>query len=109
MTVRHVLVDVFLWLGVGLVVVSCVGVLAYRSVYDRLHFTAPLNLGAICIAVAVVIQEDFSLVGNKALLIAAFLLAAGPLLAHATGRAARHAERGDWRIGSDEKIEVEEP
>lgn len=109
MSVRQVLVIVFLWLGVGLVVVSCLGVLAYRSAYDRLHFTSPLNLGAILIAIAVVIHEDFSLVGNKALLIAAFLVGAGPLLAHATGRAAREAERGDWQIGADEEIEVEEP
>lgn len=109
MIARQVAVNVFLWLGVALVLVSCVGVLAYRSVYDRLHFTAPLNLGAICIAVAVLIHEDFSIVGDKALLVAAFLLGAAPLLAHATGRAARYAERGDWRIGSEEEIEVEDP
>ncbi len=109
MTARQVVVNVFLWLGVALVLVSCLGVLAYRSAYDRLHFTAPLNLGAICIAVAVVIHEDFSMVGDKALLIAAFLLGAAPLLSHATGRAARYTERGDWRIGSEEEIEVEEP
>ena len=108
MIVRQVAVNVFLWLGVALVLISCVGVLAYGSVYDRLHFTAPLNLGAIFIAIAVVIHEDFSLVANKAILIAVFLLVASPVLALATGRAARHAERGDWRIGSDEEIEVEE-
>lgn len=108
MIARQIAAGVLLWLGVALVVASCVGVLAYRSAYDRLHFTSPLNLGAICIAISVVIHEDFSLVGNKALLVAAFLLAAGPVLAHATARAARHAERGDWRIGRDEEIEVEE-
>ncbi len=108
MIVRHIAVNVFLWLGVALVLVSCLGVLAFENVYDRLHFTSPLTLGAICIAIAVVIHEDFSLVGNKAILIALFLLLASPVLTHATGRAARRAERGDWRLEEDEHVEVEE-
>jgi monovalent cation/proton antiporter MnhG/PhaG subunit len=106
--VRQVAVNVFLWLGVALVLISCLGVLLFGSVYDRLHFSAPAVLGSICIAIAVVIHEDFSLIGDKAILIAAFLLIASPVLGHATGRSARQAERGDWQIGADEKIEVEE-
>lgn len=109
MIVRQVLVNVFLWLGVVLVLMSCLGVLVFPSVYDRLHFTAPITLGAFCIAIAVLIHEDFSLVGNKALLIAVFMLSTSPLITHATGRAARFAERDDWRIAEDEQIEVEEP
>ena len=108
MIVRQIAVNFFLWLGVALVLISCIGVLVFGSVYDRLHFTAPSTLGAICVAIAVVIHEDFSLIGNKALLIAAFLLVASPLLAHATGRAGRIAERGSWQLGSDENVEVEE-
>ena len=108
MIVRQVAVNFFLWLGVALLLVSCIGVLVFGNVYDRLHFTAPSTLGAICVAIAVVIHEDFSLIGNKAILIAAFLLIASPLLAHATGRAARIAERGNWQLGPDEEVEVEE-
>ena len=108
MIVRQIAVNFFLWLGVALVLISCIGVLVFGYVYDRLHFTAPSTLGAICVAIAVVIHEDFSLIGNKALLIAAFLLVASPLLAHATGRAARIAERGSWQLGADENVEVEE-
>jgi multicomponent Na+:H+ antiporter subunit G len=108
MILRQILVNVFLWLGVALVLMSCLGVLVFPSVYDRLHFTSPVTLGAICIAIAVLIHEDFSLVGNKALLIAVFMLCTAPLITHATGRAARYAERDDWRPGEDEDIEVEE-
>ena len=107
MIVRQIAVNFFLWLGVALVLISCVGVLAFGSVYDRLHFTGPSALGGICIAVAVVIHEDLSLIGNKAILIAAFLLVASPLLAHATGRAARIAEQGSWQPHPDEEVEVE--
>lgn len=108
MIVRQVLVNVFLWLGVGLVLLSCLGVLVFPGVYDRLHFTAPVTLGAICIAIAVLIHEDFSLVGNKALLIAVFMLFTAPLITHATGRAARFDEHGDWGIAEDEQIQVED-
>ena len=107
--VRQVFVNLFLWVGVGLVLMSCAGVLVFRNAFDRLHFTGPVTLGALCIATAVVIHESFSLVGDKAILIAIFMLLTAPLITHATGRAARIATRGDWRIGEDEKIEVEEP
>ena len=55
---------------------------------------------------AVVVQKSFSLVGDKAILVAVFLLVVSPLLTHLTGRAARIAEHGDWR---HDDIEVEEP
>ena len=98
----------FLWLGVALVLICCLGVLVFPDVYDRLHFSSPLPLAAVCIAAAVVLHEDFSLIGDKAILVSVFLLVASPVLTHATGRAARIAERGDWRIGAEEEIEVED-
>lgn len=106
MTVRQIAVDVLLWLGVAIVLVSCVGVLVVRDAYDRLHFTSPPVLGTLLIAAAVVVQKSFSLVGDKAILVAVFLLVVSPLLTHLTGRAARIAEHGDWR---HDGIEVEEP
>ncbi len=101
--------NVFLWTGVAVVLLGCLGVLVFPGAHDRLHFAGPVTLGAICIAVAVVIQKSFSLVGDKAILIAVFMAAVGPVVVHATGRAARFAERGDWRLGPEEKVEVEEP
>ena len=106
MTIRQIIVDALLWLGVALVLSSCVGVLVMRRVYDRLHFSAPAVLGALLIAAAVVVQRSFSLVGDKAILVALCLLVGSPLLTHVTARAARTAERGDWR---DDDIHVEEP
>jgi multicomponent Na+:H+ antiporter subunit G len=105
-TVRQIAADVLLWLGVALVLVSCVGVLASRRVYERLHYSSPPLLGALLIAAAVVVREWFSLVGDKAVLVAVFLLASSPVLTHATGRAARLAEHGDWRGG---ELDVEDP
>ena len=108
MTLRTILTNVFLWLGVGLELISCLGVLVMREAYSRLHFSSPGVLGAVCIAVAVVIKESFSLVGDNTIAVAVFVLLASPILTHATGRAARIEERGEWGIGPDESIEVEE-
>jgi monovalent cation/proton antiporter MnhG/PhaG subunit len=108
MSLREVLVDVFLVSGVALVLISCLGVAVFREAYDRLHYGAPSALGAILIAVAVVIKESFSLVGDKAILVAAVLLVMAPIVTHAIGRAARTAEHGDWTLRPGEQIEVEE-
>jgi multicomponent Na+:H+ antiporter subunit G len=109
MTMRHVITGVLLWSGVALNLVAAVGVMAMRDAYDRLHFPAVATLGAVLVAVAVLVEKSFSLVGDEALLIAAFLLVAAPVLTHATARAIRIAQRGDWRLQEQEKIEVEEP
>jgi monovalent cation/proton antiporter MnhG/PhaG subunit len=108
MTVRHVLTVVFLWLGVVLMLISCLGVLVMRDAYARLHFSSPALLGVVCIAVAVVINASFSLVGDKTILIAVFLLVVSPLLTHATGRACRVDRLGHWPLTSEEPVDVEE-
>lgn len=108
MSARHVISDVFLWLGVGVTLIACLGVLVLRDVYDRLHFSSPTALGGVFIAVAVLVKDSFSLVGDKAILIAAFLIVVSPIVTHATARAARIAASGDWRPGGEEEIEVEE-
>ena len=106
MSIRQVMVDSLLWLGVTLVLISCLGVLVIPGVYERLHFSSPAVLGALLIAAAVAVQKSFSLVGDKALLVAVFFLVASPLVTHVTGRAARIAQLGDWRVN---EIVVEDP
>jgi multicomponent Na+:H+ antiporter subunit G len=106
--VRDLAVAALLVVGVGLLVISALGVLLMRGPYDRLHYTSPASLGAAAISAAVVVRESFSLVGNKALLLAAFFLVASPVVVHVTARAARFAERGDWAPEAGE-FPVEEP
>jgi multicomponent Na+:H+ antiporter subunit G len=108
-TVRVVLTNVFLWLGVGLVLMSCLGVLVMRDVYSRLHFSSPAVLGALCIAVAVIIKDSFSLIGDNTIAIAVFVLVTSPLLTHATARAARIARHGEWGLRPEDDVEIEEP
>ena len=108
MSFRHLAEYVLLALGVGIEVLSAVGVLAMRSVYDRLHYVGTASVGAALVCVAVTVRESFSLIGNKTLLIAFFLIVSGPVLTHATARVARIRERGEWSIKEGERVDVVE-
>ena len=59
------------------------------------------------ICVAVVFRESFSLIGDKALLVAVVLVVSGPVLVHSTARSLLSHELGDWRKKADE-LEREE-
>jgi multicomponent Na+:H+ antiporter subunit G len=108
-TIADLSVALLLIVGVGIEVLCCVGVLAMRGVYDRLHYTGPAGLGAALIAAAIIVRESFSLIGDKAVLLAVFLVLSSPVLAHVTARAARVREHGTWGRSADERLEVEEP
>jgi multisubunit Na+/H+ antiporter MnhG subunit len=76
--------------GVGIQVLSCIGLLLAADVHDRLHVVGPASmLGAPLVCAAVLVNESFSQGGIKAVAVGAILVACGPVLTHATGRAAR--------------------
>lgn len=80
------------------VLLTVIGLLAARDVYERLHFLAPAaTIGVVCVTTAVVVQEGFQQAGIKAILAGAVLFIMNPILTHATARAARVKERGYWQ------------
>jgi multicomponent Na+:H+ antiporter subunit G len=85
--VRGAVVTALLAAGVALELLACLGVLLMRDALDRLHYTALGTLAALCIAAAVLVRDSFSLIGNKAIALAAFLLVTSPVLTHVTARA----------------------
>jgi monovalent cation/proton antiporter MnhG/PhaG subunit len=90
----NVVVDVLLAAGVAAELLCCLGVLVMRTTYDRLHYTAAgTTVGPFCILAAVLVREGFGQVGLDALAAVVILFLAGPLVIHATARAARTAER----------------
>jgi len=89
-----IVVVVLLIAGVAVEGFCVLGVVVMRGVYARLHYTAPAGLGAVLLALAILAREGFSLIANKALLIAVFLVLTSPVLAHITARAARIHEAG---------------
>lgn len=104
---RHVCVMVLLVAGVAVEVACCVGLIVMRDALDRLHCAGAVSFGAALVAAAVVVQDSFSLIGNKAFALGIALLFANPVLVHATARMARLRALGDWRLRPGE--DVEEP
>jgi monovalent cation/proton antiporter MnhG/PhaG subunit len=103
-------VVVLLAFGVGVTLLSCLGVLVMRDPYDRLHYTGPAAvLAPVAIAAAVVLEEQLSAAGIKALLIALVLVVTNPVLGHATARAARIRQFGEWRVREEERNEGGRP
>lgn len=101
MTARHVTADILLVLAVLVVLASCVGVLVMRGVYAKLHFLTPVSLVApFLVAVAIGVQMGLRENTADSWLMLAFLVLSGPFLSHATLRAARIREKGDWRPGT---------
>ena len=106
MTWQTIVADVLLALGVGIELLSCLGLLVMDHVFDRLHYVGPAAaLGPITIAGAVLLEEGISTAGLKAALIAIVLVGIGPVVTHATARAARVRQFGQWQAQPDEQIE----
>jgi multisubunit Na+/H+ antiporter MnhG subunit len=102
---RIFVATVLLIAGCGIEVLAVLGLCVMRDTYDRLHYVGLVAFGAPLIAVAVVFRESFSLIGDKALLVAAILVLTGPVLVHTTMRSMLIRERGDWREGIEQAVE----
>ena len=110
MTTRHVVAGLLLAGGVGIALASCVGVVAARTSYDRLHAAAPAAVAAsVLVAAAIVVDEGLSSGGVKAVLVAVALAGGGPVIGHATARAARVRAVKAWRLTAQERDHPEEP
>ena len=104
MSAKEIFIAMLLSIGVLIQLLSVLGVIFMPNLMDRLHFLAPAtSLGPAFIAGAVVTREVLNHQGIFAVLIAVFLLVFGPVLTHATARAARIRQHGDWRLQRGEK------
>jgi multicomponent Na+:H+ antiporter subunit G len=89
MNVRETIAAVLLGLSVLVELMSAVGLLVMRNPFDRLHYLAPATtIGPIALAAAMLIAESDAQAKIKSALVAVVLLATGPILTHATARAA---------------------
>ena len=102
MSARDAVAGVLLFAGVGVLAICVLGVVVMRDALDRLHCASAAGFGVPLIALAVLVQESFSLIANKALAIALILLVANPVLAHATARTIRVRRYGDWGARPEE-------
>lgn len=104
---RIFVASVLLIAGCTIELLAVLGLCAMRDAYDRLHYVGLVAYGALLIAIAVVFRESFSLIGDKALLVAAILVVTGPVLVQTTMRSMLIRERGDWRKGIEQTKEDE--
>jgi monovalent cation/proton antiporter MnhG/PhaG subunit len=82
-----------LWAGIATVVLSCLGALTLRRVYNRLHYLTPMtSIGAPLVALALAIANGWGLTTAEDVFIVFLLALTGPVLESATGRAAAQRE-----------------
>jgi multisubunit Na+/H+ antiporter MnhG subunit len=88
---REIAVHVLVWTAVATELVCCIGIVAARDVFARLHYSAAAGtLGPIVVAVAIAVEEGVrSIPASAALVVAVLLLLGSPVVTIATARAAR--------------------
>jgi multisubunit Na+/H+ antiporter MnhG subunit len=107
--IKDVFSDVLLGLAVLIVLTSAVGVLVMRDAYQKLHFVTPAGLVApALVALAVMVQHGVYEMTGESFLALFFMIVAGPFISHATIRAIRIREKGDWRPRKSGKAPAEE-
>jgi len=100
-TAQAIVAYVLLSLAVVLVLTSSVGILVMRDTYQKLHFLTPLALIApLIVGLAVLVRSGWSENSSQTWLALLFVVIGSPFLTHATIRAARIREKGDWRRGA---------
>lgn len=108
MSVREAVVLALLAGGTAVVLLSCLAMAVVRHEFARLHYVGPASsVGAGLVAAAVVADAGpLSTTAFTVLFVFLVLAVGGPVLTHATGRAARirrygelDVEPGDRRAG----------
>ena len=98
MTIHGIVADVLLGLAAAVVLASSAGILVMRDAYQKLHYVTPIAVVApVIVALAVLIQSGWTANSGETWLGLLFMVAGGPFLSHATIRAARIRQNGDWR------------
>jgi multisubunit Na+/H+ antiporter MnhG subunit len=101
---REVITDVLLALAVLTVAASAIGVLVMRHTYARVHYVTPAVVVApVLVALAIFVTEGLDENTGEAVVALVFMIIAAPFLSHATMRAIRVRETGDWRGQKDKR------
>jgi monovalent cation/proton antiporter MnhG/PhaG subunit len=96
--IREVVTDVLLGLAVLTVALAAVGVAVMPDSYARLHYVTPAAVVApVLVTLAIFVQEGLDENTGETVVALVFMIVAAPFLSHATIRAMRVRDRGDWR------------
>ena len=93
-----IIAGILLGLAALVVLGASVGVAVMPDAYAKLHFVTPATLVApALVTLAVLVEAGLSENTGETVLALVFLMIGGPFLSHATIRAIRMRETGDWR------------
>jgi multicomponent Na+:H+ antiporter subunit G len=96
--IRDVVTDMLLALAVLTVAASAIGLAVMPDAYSRLHYVTPAAVVApVLVALAIFVAEGLDENTGETVLALVFMIIAAPFLSHATIRAIRVREAGDWR------------
>jgi monovalent cation/proton antiporter MnhG/PhaG subunit len=96
--IREIITDVLLALAVLTVAASAVGLIVMPDAYARLHYVTPAAVVApVLVTLAIFVREGLDVNTGETVLMLVFMLVAAPYLSHATIRAIRIRDSGDWR------------
>jgi multicomponent Na+:H+ antiporter subunit G len=108
--IREVVADVLLALAVLTVAAAALGVAVMPDAYARLHYVTPASVVApVFVTLAIFVQEGLDENTGETVVALVFMIAAAPFLSHATIRAMRVRDRGDWRQPRDEAEQGRRP
>jgi multicomponent Na+:H+ antiporter subunit G len=106
---RQIVADVLLGAAVLIVAVSALGVLFMPGAFAKLHYVTPATVVApVFVAAAIGVREGLDENTGETFLALFFIVAASPFLSHATIRAIRVRQRGDWRLKPEAKGQQKE-
>ena len=96
--IRDVVIDVLLGLAVLTVAAAALGVAVMPDAYARLHYVTPAAIVApVFVTLAIFVREGLDENTGETIVALFFMIVAAPFLSHATIRAMRVRDRGDWR------------
>jgi multisubunit Na+/H+ antiporter MnhG subunit len=78
--------------GVAVQALCVAGVAVMRKPLARLHYTGPSSLAAILIMAGLIVEEGVTALTARAMLIAALVAVANPIVSHVTAHAIRVRE-----------------
>ena len=95
--IRDVVIDVLLGLAVLTVAAAALGVAVMPDAYARLHYVTPAAIVApVFVTLAIFVREGLDENTGETIVALFFMIVAAPFLSHATIRAMRVRDRGDW-------------
>ena len=98
-------VQVLLGIAVVSALLSSLGILIMRGVYEQLHYLAPVTtVSAFFLLAAVVVRQGWGQATIKTTLVCLMLLLINAVLTHAIARADRVRRLGTWTPQTSEKI-----